>query len=109
MDEKDRLGDKLHELEKGREDQFYAQRDRELLAKLKHAKNSDAEAVLKQAAQMRCPTCGEHLRSTTRHDIAIDECPAAHGFWVRSGELERIATRTAEPAVSRWLRALIRR
>ena len=39
-DEKDRLGDKLQNLEKAREDQWAAQRDRELLAKLSSSRPS---------------------------------------------------------------------
>jgi len=33
--EKDRLGDKLRDVEKGREDKFFADRDRALIEKLK--------------------------------------------------------------------------
>jgi hypothetical protein len=109
MEEKDRLGNKLHDLEKGREDQFFAQRDRELLAKLKSAKAGEAEEVIKQATHMRCPKCGEHLRSVTRHDVVLQECPASHGVWLGRGELEHVAARESEPGVSRWLRSLIQR
>jgi hypothetical protein len=35
MDEKDRLGAKLREKEKAEEDRYFAQRDRELIEKLK--------------------------------------------------------------------------
>jgi hypothetical protein len=34
-DSKDRLGDKLRDAEKAREDQYFAKRDKELLEKLK--------------------------------------------------------------------------
>ena len=34
-DEKDRYGDRLRDAEKAKEDQFFAERERELLAKLK--------------------------------------------------------------------------
>jgi len=39
-EEKDRLGNKLRDVEKGREDDYFARRDRELLAKLR--KGDDA-------------------------------------------------------------------
>ena len=109
MDEKDRLGDKLRDAEKGREDQYFAQRDRELLAKLKSEKAHEVEAVIKHAAHMRCPKCGDGLRAVTRHEVVLDECPACHGMWVTPAELERVAARETEPGVSRWLRGLIRR
>ncbi len=44
-EQKDRFGDKLRDLEHAREDKFFADRDKELLAKLR-----------KTAA---CTTCGE--------------------------------------------------
>ncbi len=34
-DQKDRLGDKLRDLEKAREDDYFARRDRELLEKMR--------------------------------------------------------------------------
>ena len=39
-EQKDRFGDKLRDLEQAREDKFFAERDRELIAKLKAQKNS---------------------------------------------------------------------
>ena len=34
-DEKDRYGDKLRDVERGREDSYFAERDRELLEKIR--------------------------------------------------------------------------
>ncbi|MGH7931779.1 MAG: hypothetical protein ACREQN_01290 [Candidatus Binataceae bacterium] len=46
MDEKDRLGDKLRDVEKAREDQWAHERDRELIEKLrKKGKDETAEAA----------------------------------------------------------------
>lgn len=53
MDEKDRLGDKLRDAERGREEQYFAQRDREMLAKLKSAKSGEKEETLKQGERDR--------------------------------------------------------
>jgi ribosomal protein L37AE/L43A len=104
MDEKDRFGDKLRDVEKGREDQFFAERDRELLSKLKRAKEGETEQTLKEAAQMRCPKCGTRLGSVTRHEVAVNECPSCHGIWLDRGELETIAKRENEGWVAHWLR-----
>lgn len=46
-DHKDRLGDKLRDLEHAREDKYFADREKELLAKMR--------------AKAACPTCGEPL------------------------------------------------
>lgn len=48
-EQKDRFGDKMRDLEHAREDKFFAERDKELLEKLR-AKQAD-----------RCTTCGEPL------------------------------------------------
>jgi hypothetical protein len=105
-DEKDRFGDKLRDAERGREDQYFAQRDRELIAKLKHTKEGQEEAVLKQAAHMRCPKCGSRLRVSTRHAITVDACDGCGGIWLDRGELERLAARETEDGIARWVRSL---
>ncbi len=46
-DSKDRLGDKLRDLEKAREDDYFARRDRELLEKLKRDQDGKTEGEKK--------------------------------------------------------------
>jgi rubrerythrin len=58
VDDKDRFGDKLREKEKAEEDRFFAERDKQLLEKLRH-----------------CPTCGGHLVTVERDGHAVTECP----------------------------------
>jgi len=109
VDEKDRYGDKLRDAEKGREDQYFAQRDRDLLTKLKGQKPQEGERAAEHASHKRCPECGERLHAVTRHSITLHECAAAHGVWLTPREIERAAERETEPGVARWLRGLIRR
>lgn len=59
--EKDRMGEKLHQKEKAEEDRYFAERDRELLEKLRKA----AE---------RCPTCGAALMAVERGGTTTHEC-----------------------------------
>lgn len=40
-DNKDRFGDKLRDAEKGREDEYFARRDRELLEKIRKEQTAD--------------------------------------------------------------------
>lgn len=105
-DEKDRLGDKLRDAEKAREDQFFSQRDRELLGKLKAGKAGQGEGDLRQAALMRCPKCGERLAAKTLHEVAVKECPGCHGIWLDQGAMERIEQSERGGWVSRWLRQI---
>lgn len=102
-DEKDRFGDKLRDSEKAREDQYFAERDRELLRKIKTADAAHPEQALKEAAHMRCPKCGERLATKEHLEVTIDECPACQGMWLDKGELEQIARRENTGWLARYL------
>ena len=67
--EKDRLGDKLRDAEKAREDTFFAERDRELLQKLKAQTGAQGAEALRELTRMRCPKCGERLTTRTQLDV----------------------------------------
>jgi len=68
-DEKDRFGDTMREAERGREDQYFAKRDRELIKKMRE---QDGTAT----APARCPTCGGELREVPRGGREQARCPA---------------------------------
>jgi len=78
-DEKDRLGGKLHDVEKAREDQWARQRDDELLGKMR-------ERLHKHA----CPHCKEFLVEKTVNGIYLHECPQGHGAWLDAPELKTV-------------------
>ena len=42
VEEKDRLGDKLRDAERAREDQYFAERDRQLIDRLRQSKGGEA-------------------------------------------------------------------
>jgi hypothetical protein len=108
-DEKDRLGDKLRDAERGREDQYFAERDRELVGRLRRAKESETEAALKDAAHMRCPKCGTRLQQHSLHGVSVEECPSCHGMWFDQGELEELGRRENEGWIARWLQQEFRK
>jgi ribosomal protein L37AE/L43A len=103
--EKDRLGQKLRDAEKGREDQYFAQRDQELIEKARREKEKQFSDELKAAAQMTCPRCGGALHERIQHGIRTDECPACGGLWLDKGEFETLARREQEGWFGRLLRA----
>lgn len=104
-DERDRFGEKLRDVEKAREDLFFAERDRALLEKMKKQTGSEGEDSGPTLVKGRCPRCGEHLVATSRHDVAIHECPRDHGIWLDGGELEKMMTREN----SGWLARILGR
>jgi hypothetical protein len=102
-DEKDRFGDKLRDVEKGREDQYFAERDRELLRRAKAEGSGQNELQLNEVTRMRCPKCGERLATVQHLDVTVDECPACRGMWLDKGELEQVARRENTGWLARYL------
>lgn len=103
-DEKDRFGDKLREVERAREDQFFKQRDQELIEKLREKKEETVETEARKAAHGRCPKCGAQLQRRELHGVEVDECPGCGGIWLDQGELEELARRESEGWLGRLLR-----
>jgi hypothetical protein len=102
-DEKDRFGDKLRDVEKAREDKFFADRDRELLQKLKGQSGTQDEQTLRELARMRCPKCGDRLVTRTHLDVELADCPQGHGTWLDNGELDKLCDRENSGWLSRFL------
>jgi hypothetical protein len=72
-DQKDRLGDKIHDLEKAREDQWAREQDRVLLEKIR---------ARQQTPALYCPSCGTQLVSQADSKSPVMACPNGHGAWV---------------------------
>jgi len=104
MDEKDRLGAKLREREHGEENRYVANRDAELIEKLKQQQSSQQDAARQQQALMHCPKCATKLTTVTHHDISVEECPSCLGMWLDHGDLEILAQRENEGWLSRFIR-----
>lgn len=63
--DRDRYGDKMKEVERGREDDYFARRDRELLEKMRE-----------KAAAERCPTCDSPLQTQANGGAVCPRCPS---------------------------------
>lgn len=87
--EKDRFGSKLQDVEKAREDQFFAQRDRELLERLRQG----------AATAGACPNCGQALEPREESALRFRVCPGGHGAWIAAED----AARLREPAAAATL------
>ena len=78
-DEKDRLGSKLHDVEKAREDQWARQRDEELLQKMRERLHNHA-----------CPHCKQFLVARTENGVHLYACPDDHGAWLDAPVLKAL-------------------
>ncbi|MEA2626667.1 MAG: uncharacterized protein QOD06_2712 [Candidatus Binatota bacterium] len=102
-DEKDRFGEKLREKERAEEDRFFAQRDRDLLEKLRRSSSEQEESTIQELARSRCPRCGTRLVAKQVDGVEIDECPSCSGVWLDKGELEALSRRDSKTWLARVL------
>ena len=90
-DEKDRFGDTMRLVERAREDIYFADRDQELLVKLREK----VTRVEKTGNDLRCPKCPGLLGTYTLHGFVLDRCAScAESGWTkesRKGSFENSA------------------
>ena len=98
-DDKDRLGDKLRDKQRGEEDRYFNQRDKALLEKLRQQQKAGAA----EPSGMRCPKDGTALASIDQHGVTVEECPKCGGLWFDKGEVETVAKREKDS----WLGRLV--
>ena len=91
MDVKTRLGAVFEEKERAEEDTYFAQRDRELIAKLHQQQEAEQEQTLCELAHSRCPQCGKRLRQGVFHGVTVKECPNCQGLWFNKNEIQALA------------------
>lgn len=102
------MADKDALLQRGRaeENRFFAERDRELIDKLKQQREDEHEQTVKELALARCPRDGERLAQRDLHGVSIDDCPVCHGIWLDKGELEALSERQGSEGVGNFLSQL---
>jgi hypothetical protein len=94
--EKDKLGEKLHDVEAARENEWARKRDQELIEKLRHAKHhseaahANDESHPQPAAFGSCPECKQELVPNTDQRIGGMICPQRHGAWFGWDTVARI-------------------
>lgn len=98
-DEKDRFGETMRLLERAREDIFFAERDRELLDKLRER----LRRVESAAKELRCPKCGGEWESFTYEGFFLDRCRDCGGIWLDRGELEGVIHKLSRGPLGAWL------
>ena len=78
--EKDQLGQKLHDAEAALEDQWARQHDAELLEQIRK----------KWTRALHCLKCGRTLQSKTLGKTQLFACPEGHGAWIDGATLDSI-------------------
>jgi hypothetical protein len=84
--EKDRLGEKLHDVEKAREDQWAHEQDQKLIEKMR---SRLARQMAK--AELLCPICHKPLVAKSDGGIAMMVCPDSDGAWLDATSLKAFA------------------
>lgn len=82
------------------EEEYFARRDAELLAKQRRALGKAEHDAERQSHHMRCPKCGGHLEPIDRKGVQLDQCPDCHGIWFDAGELDVVVSHK-DPGVMR--------
>ena len=90
-DEKDRLGDKLHQAGMARENQWAYQRDTEIIERLRR----------KYVKPINCPQCGQRLDARVAIGVGGMACPSHHGAWADREALEQLRARLENAAAIR--------
>jgi hypothetical protein len=103
VEEKDRFGETMKLVERAKEDIYFAQRDRELIEKLK----AQLQKVENGESKLHCPKGHGLLETYTFQGFVLDRCQTCGGFWMDNGELEGIIKKVARGPISQWLDKLI--
>jgi len=103
VEEKDRFGETMKLLERAKEDIYFAQRDRELIEKLK----AQLHKVEDVESKLHCPKGHGLLETYTFQGFVLDRCQTCGGVWMDNGELEGIIRKVARSPLSHWLDKLI--
>jgi Transcription factor zinc-finger len=101
-DEKDRFGDTMRLAERAKEDIYFAERDRELIDKLRR----EFKKVDKESGALHCPKCPGHLESYTFHGFMLEHCQECGGVWMDKGELEAVIRKISRGPLGVWIDTL---
>ena len=101
-DEKDRFGETMKLVERAKEDIYFAERERELIEKLR----AQLREVKTVRTELDCPKCPGKLETFDFHNVTLDRCPRCHGVWMDTGEFEQIMRKLAGGPLGEWIEML---
>ncbi|HEY6996864.1 MAG: zf-TFIIB domain-containing protein [Candidatus Binatia bacterium] len=98
-DEKDRFGETMRLAERAKEDIYFGEQDREVLAKLR----DQLKKVNKEGSPLQCPKCPGVLDSYLFHGVNLDRCRDCGGVWMDKGELEAVIRKISRGPLGAWI------
>lgn len=98
-DEKDRFGDTMRLVERAKEDIYFAERDREVLEKLR----AELRKVEATTGELHCLKCPGVLETYTFEGYVLERCPDCGGVWMDKGELEGIIRKLSRGPLGAWV------
>jgi hypothetical protein len=87
----DKYTELWRDVERAREDIYFARKDRELIAQLREQDQQELAEASLDLCSMPCPKCGRKLEEAAYQGLRIDRCPGCGGVWLDPGELEALA------------------
>ncbi len=98
-DEKDRFGETMRLVERAKEDIYFAERERELITKLR----AKLQPLVRQESKLRCLKCPGELETYTFEGFILDRCHNCGGIWMDKGELEGVIRKITRGPLGAWL------
>ena len=102
-DEKDKFGETMKLVERAKEDIYFAERDRELIDKIK----AQLQKVEKTSSRINCPKCPGELETYSFQGFILDRCHNCGGIWMDKGELEAIISKVTRGPLGAWIDKLM--
>jgi hypothetical protein len=87
----DRYTELWRDVERAWEDIYFAQKDRELIARLREKDQLALDPAILELCSMRCPKCGRKLEEVMYQKVRVDRCSGCGGVWLDAGEIETLA------------------
>jgi hypothetical protein len=82
------------------EDEYFAKQSADLIKVRQEAAIKEQQESQRRLHYMKCPKCGNDLRTEEYHGIEIDRCTECHGMWLDAGEAEDLLRREDEGVIN---------
>ena len=102
-DQKDKFGETMKLVERAKEDIYFAQRDKELIEKIK----AQLQKIERTTSRLQCPKCPGELETYNFQGFILDRCHKCGGIWMDKGELEGAIRKANRGPLGAWIDKLM--